>query len=34
MKGNAEVNEDYGYVPPKEDGNYSYEIEIEPEVVE
>lgn len=34
VKGNAEVNEDYGYVPPKEDGNYSYEIEIEPEVVE
>lgn len=34
VKGNAEVNEDYGYVPPKKDGNYSYEIEIEPEVVE
>ena len=34
VKGNAEVNEDYGYVPPKKDGNYSYEIEIEPEIVE
>ncbi len=34
VKGNAEVNEDYGYVPPNNDSNYSYESEIEPEVDE
>ena len=34
VKGNAEVNDDYGYIPPNSDQNYSYKAEIEPEIVE
>ena len=34
VAGNEAVNADYGYVPPNGKANHSYEIEIEPEVVE
>lgn len=34
VTGNADINEDYGYVPNNNDSNYSYEMEIEPEVEE
>ena len=33
VKGNAEVNDDYGYILPNSKTTHSYEIEIEPEVV-
>lgn len=32
--GNADVNKDYGYIEPDNDGDYTYETEITPEVVE
>ena len=32
--GNADVNEDYGYIAPDTDGDYEYETEVTPKAVE